>query len=64
MQTTLIDPVIAADGHTYERAAMQQWLQQHKTSPVTGASLAHFRLISNVIIKTAISSQQEQLAGL
>ena len=48
----------------YESAAMQQWLQQHKTSPVTGARLAHLRLVSNVIIKTAISSQQEQLMGL
>ena len=35
----MVDPVIAADGHTYERAAIQQWLQTHPTSPVTSCHL-------------------------
>ena len=48
------DPVIAADGHTYERAAMQSWLELHQTSPVTGATLAHRKLIPNVIIRGVI----------
>ncbi len=30
----MIDPVIAADGHTYERVAIDQWLQHHHISPV------------------------------
>ncbi|KAL0054363.1 hypothetical protein WJX82_007700 [Trebouxia sp. C0006] len=29
------DPLIAADGHTYERRAMEHWLRQHGTSPIT-----------------------------
>ena len=46
------DPVIAADGHTYERAAMQSWLQRCQrtgqlTSPVTGVSLPHAGLLPN-----------------
>lgn len=45
------DPVIAADGHTYERGAMDEWLTQHTASPVTGNMLAHTKLISNVLIR-------------
>jgi len=31
----MIDPVIAADGFTYEREAIELWLQGHDTSPRT-----------------------------
>ena len=27
------DPVIAADGHTYDREAIEMWLRNHNTSP-------------------------------
>jgi hypothetical protein len=30
------DPVIAYDGHTYERSAIENWLEDHQTSPRTG----------------------------
>jgi hypothetical protein len=29
----MIDPVIAADGYTYERESIDQWLKIHDTSP-------------------------------
>jgi hypothetical protein len=29
------DPVVAADGRTYERAAIVQWISEHGTSPFT-----------------------------
>jgi hypothetical protein len=29
------DPVIAGDGHTYERAAIVRWISEHGTSPLT-----------------------------
>ncbi len=53
LQVLMVDPVIAADGHTYERAALQEWLQHHTTSPVTGATLEHHRhpIRPNFIIK-------------
>ena len=53
----MVDPVIAADGHTYERSAIQQWLQTKSTSPVTRLPLAHLRLVPNVLVRTAIHSQ-------
>ena len=31
------DPVLCADGQSYERAAIAAWLAAHGTSPVTGA---------------------------
>ncbi len=57
----MVEP-IAGDGHTYERAAMQHWLQQHNTSPVTQAVLPHTRLLPNLLIKNAIASQRQQLS--
>ena len=30
-----VDPVMASDGHIYERRAIQKWLDQSKKSPVT-----------------------------
>ena len=57
LQVLMRDPVIAADGHTYERHAMQEWLTHHSSSPVTGLQLSHKRLISNVLIRSAIVSQ-------
>ncbi len=29
------DPVVCADGHSYERAVIEEWLQDHDTSPLT-----------------------------
>jgi hypothetical protein len=48
------DPVIAADGHTYERANIEEWLATHDTSPRTNLPLEHGLLISNVNIRKAI----------
>lgn len=55
-QRLMTDPVIAADGHTYERVAMTEWLQQHHSSPVTGQQLKHQRLVPNLAAKLAISA--------
>jgi len=54
----MVEPVIAADGHTYEKTAIQTWLQQHTISPVTGDVLAHTRIVANVLIKSAIATNQ------
>jgi len=46
------DPVLAADGHTYERAAIERFFAQSPSgeelrSPVTGQVLEHSSLSSN-----------------
>ncbi|KAL0051192.1 hypothetical protein WJX82_003439 [Trebouxia sp. C0006] len=52
-----LNPVIAADGHTYEKAAITEWLQEHQSSPVTGETLLHRRLLPNTLIKQAVANQ-------
>jgi hypothetical protein len=42
------DPVVAADGHTYERAGAERWFARHgAVSMVTGAPLPHANLVPN-----------------
>ena len=57
----LKDPVVAADGLTYEREALQEWICKHRAdqvvlSPATGAPLAHRELAPNTEIMAKISS--------
>jgi Mg-chelatase subunit ChlD len=48
------DPVIAADGHTYEREAIEQWLVNNFTSPKTNLPLASTNLIPNIALRNTI----------
>ncbi len=41
----MVDPVIAADGYSYEQSAICDWLQHNSTLPVTHVALAHTRLV-------------------
>lgn len=43
----MIDPVVAADGHTYERGAIARWLTTSNRSPMTGSILPHKNLVTN-----------------
>jgi hypothetical protein len=54
--TVFTDPVIAADGHSYERQAIEEWLAHHATSPLTNLKLPHKHLVPNRAIKSAVQS--------
>lgn len=41
------EPVIAADGHSYEKVAIEEWLRINSTSPQTNKLLSDKRLIPN-----------------
>jgi len=56
MHERMQEPVLAADGHTYERQAIEKWLQMHNTSPMTGAPLAHRYLTENFALRHLIAS--------
>ena len=43
----MVEPVFTADGHTYERRAIEEWLTHQKTSPMTGEPLVHTHLTPN-----------------
>lgn len=55
MQVEMHDPVIAADGYTYERMAIADWLEREVISPVTGELLLHVWLVPNLVIKSLMS---------
>jgi hypothetical protein len=49
------DPVVAADGHTYERAAIEQWFATgRRTSPKTNAVI-EARLVPNTQLRILIN---------
>eukprot|EP01032_Pedospumella_encystans_P031847 gene31847-35948_t len=47
------DPVVASDGHTYEKAAIEKWLKNHKISPRSGEPM-DVLTIPNINIKKLI----------
>ena len=48
------DPVMAADGHAYERSAIERWLATKSTSPMTGGALEHSILVPNHMLRRQI----------
>eukprot|EP00048_Salpingoeca_helianthica_P011773 m.170716 g.170716 ORF g.170716 m.170716 type:complete len:189 (-) comp15276_c16_seq1:34-600(-) len=52
--TLMKDPVTAADGHSYERKAIEAWLLTHSTSPVTNLALPHPHVVDNHALRQAI----------
>ena len=56
VQVMMTDPVIAADGHSYEKAAMENWLQDHAMSPVTKQALDHPWLTPNINSRKVIAA--------
>ena len=52
----MVDPTVAADGFTYERAFIEKWLADgHDTSPQSGAPLAHRLLAPNNAVRQLIA---------
>ena len=59
-RVVMIDPVSLADGHTYERQAITNWLRTHNKSPKTGAVLPDTRVTPNHVLRSVI---QEDMAA-
>jgi len=53
------DPVVAADGFTYERSAIIQWLRNSSQSPMTNMTLDHLSLTPNHSVRSAIVEWKE-----
>ncbi|KAL5859692.1 hypothetical protein ACOSQ4_000988 [Xanthoceras sorbifolium] len=55
LQEVMEDPVVAADGYTYEAEALKGWLESgHDTSPMTNLQLSHQNLVPNRSLRSAI----------
>ena len=48
------DPVMAPDGHNYERIAIEMWLRINPTSPMTRQPMSINQLVSNTSLKNTI----------
>jgi len=53
-QQCMHDPVVLADGHTYERRYIERWLEHHNTSPKSGLQLPQKDMFPNYALRNAI----------
>ena len=49
------DPVVANDGHSYERAAIATWLETHDSSPQTREPMGSSALVPNHALRGQIA---------
>ena len=59
----MMDPVVCADGTSYERTAIEQWLSVHNTSPLTGAVLPHKNLVPNLSLRALVEDYRHRTSG-
>lgn len=60
-QDIMQDPVVAADGFTYEAEALKGWLESgHDTSPMTNLTLPHNNVVPNHALRSAIQEWLHQ----
>ena len=57
----MTDPVIAADGRTYERQAILHWFQRRRTSPMTNLPMNSQIIIPNIQLKNLIAAYKKQI---
>lgn len=57
VQRLLVEPVFAADGHTYNAWIMPGWLKMHDVSPCGGAPLSHTDLVPSVVVRCLVYQQ-------
>ena len=53
------DPVATADGQTFERAAIERWLERNDTSPATGLKLPSKTLVPNIALRQAVEEWEQ-----
>ncbi|CAI0449642.1 unnamed protein product [Linum tenue] len=54
LKEVMKEPCVAADGYTYEREAIERWLQENEKSPMTNVALSNKNLLPNYTILAAI----------
>ena len=59
----MLHPVVAPDGHTYERTAIERWLAKKRTSPMTAAPMGSGGLVPNHALKSMISEFRASKGG-
>lgn len=63
-QEPMREPVVAADGHTYERAAIVRWFKTSDKSPLTGSVLPHKNLVPNYMLLSSIQEASARVSAI
>lgn len=58
-QELMTDPVMSPDGQNYEKAAIENWLSNHNTDPMTRSPLALDQLYTNTLLKAQIEAWEK-----
>lgn len=64
LQCVFWNPVVAADGHTYEESFIREYVKHHGTSPATQHAMDDNTLIPNVSVKQHVQQLQRNLQSL
>ncbi|ESQ43447.1 hypothetical protein EUTSA_v10012716mg [Eutrema salsugineum] len=54
LKDVMKEPCVAADGYTYDRRSIEEWMENHRTSPVTDLPLQNMNLLPNHTLYAAI----------
>eukprot|EP01051_Picozoa_sp_SAG22_P010657 SAG22_NODE_970_length_6231_cov_2.345890_2_plen_571_part_00 len=52
------DPVVAGDGHTYDRHSIEQWMLRSNKSPLTNTRMPAWELRTNYLVKSLLEEVQ------
>jgi chromosome segregation ATPase len=53
---TMVDPVVAPNGVSYERAELMIWVEKHHTDPLTRSPLYKNQIYPNIALRNAIKA--------
>ncbi|CAI5530413.1 unnamed protein product [Closterium sp. Naga37s-1] len=59
-QEMMVNPVLAADGHTYEQEAIKSWLETSDMSPMTNQKLPSKDLVPNHAVRSMIKDWRQR----
>ena len=62
-QEVMDDPVITSDGHTFERSAIEAWLSNNSTNPMTGGEILSKALTPNFALRDACAAYKAKQPG-
>ena len=62
-QEVMDDPVITSDGHTFERSAIEAWLSNNSTNPMTGGEIPSKALTPNFALRDACAAYKAKQPG-
>jgi len=57
----MLDPVICADGYSYERVYIEEWLKKSNRSPITNEPFVHSYVIPNHSLRMTITEVMENM---